>query len=227
MRTTTRLKLAYGALAITDTLLAGSGSRWAHHARFVTKPLLMPVLGASLATDPRAQGSPLRTSTLAGQAAGWAGDVLLLGEGPRAFASGAGSFGVGHLAYLSGMLRQRDRTSPLSANRAARAIAATWAVSGPVMAVAAGRRERFLGPTVLGYSALLSSMTATAQHLSPALPRDARMLTAAGTGLFLLSDSVLGSRTFVLTDPPHRLESVVMATYTAAQLLISEGAARA
>lgn len=227
MRTTTRLKLAYGALAVTDTLLAGSGSRWAHRARFVTKPLLMPVLGASLATDPRAHGSPLRASTLAGQAAGWAGDVLLLGEGPKAFARGAGSFGVGHLAYLSGLARQRDRSVPLGDNRAARAIAATWVVSGPTMAIAAARRDRALGPTVLGYSALLSTMTASAQHLSPTLPRDARMLTGVGAGLFLLSDSVLGSRTFLLADPPQRLESLVMATYTVGQLLISEGAARA
>lgn len=227
MRTTTRLKLAYGALAVTDTLLAGSGSRWAHRARFVTKPLLMPVLGASLATDPRARGSALRTSTLAGQAAGWCGDVLLLGEGPKAFAAGAGSFGVGHLAYISGLARHRDRATPITGNRGARAIAGTWALSGPVMAVAAARKEPALGPTVLGYSALLSTMAASAQHLSPAVPRDARLLTAAGAGLFLLSDSILGSRTFVLPDPPQRLESLVMATYTAAQLLISEGAARA
>lgn len=227
MRTTTRLKLAYGALAVVDTVLAGSGSRWAHRARHVTKPLLMPVLGASLATDPRAQGSPLRASTLAGQAAGWGGDVLLLGDGPKAFAAGAGSFGIGHLAYIGGLARQRDRSTPLTGNRAARAIAGTWALSGPVMALAAARRERSLGPTVLGYSALLSSMAAAAQHLSPEVPRDARVLTAVGAGVFLLSDSVLGSRTFVLSDPPERLESLVMATYTAAQLLISEGAARA
>jgi len=32
---------------------------------------------------------------------------------------------------------------------------------------------------------------------------------------------------FLLKDPPERLESVVMATYTGAQLLLSEAAARA
>lgn len=227
MRTSTRLQLAYGALAATDTLLAGSTSRWAHRARHVTKPLLMPLLGASLATDPAARTSPLRTSTLVAQAAGWGGDVLLLGEGPKAFAAGAGSFGIGHLAYISGLARHRDAGTPITANRVVRAIAGTWAVSGPVMAIAAARKERALGPTVLGYSAVLSSMTAAANHLSPELPRDARLLTAAGAGLFLLSDSVLGSRTFVMTDPPARMESVVMATYTAGQLLLCEGARRA
>jgi hypothetical protein len=38
---------------------------------------------------------------------------------------------------------------------------------------------------------------------------------------------LLGIRKFVLKDPPPGLETAVMATYTAAQFLLSEGAARA
>ncbi|KRB72707.1 hypothetical protein ASE01_21885 [Nocardioides sp. Root190] len=225
MRTSTKWKLAYAALAATDTALAGSAHPWAHRARFLTKPVLMPVLGASLATNPRADGASLRTTTLLGQAAGFGGDVLLLGEGPRSFAAGAGSFGVGHLAYIAGFARNRDE-APHRGNRAVRVVSGAWAASAPVMALAATRQDRSLGPTVLGYSAVLSGMVASAQHLSADLPRSARLLTAAGAGLFLLSDSLLGSRTFLLSDPPHRLEAAVMATYTAGQFLISEGAAR-
>ncbi|WP_028656892.1 MULTISPECIES: lysoplasmalogenase [unclassified Nocardioides] len=226
MRTTTRLKLAYGALAAADTLLAGSRSRWAHRARLVTKPMLMPVLAASLATDERARGARLRSTALTGQAFGWGGDVLLLGEGPRAFSAGARSFGVGHVAYISGFLRHRERSASPLQNQAVRGAAAAWLVTAPAVALAAGRQERALGATVLGYSAVLTSMVAAASHLGPEVPRDACLMTAAGAGLFLLSDSVLGARTFLLQDPPQRLEAVVMATYTAGQLLISEGAAR-
>jgi uncharacterized membrane protein YhhN len=176
-------------------------------------------------TSPHTGGTRLRTTTLLGQAAGFGGDVLLLGEGPRSFAAGAGAFGVGHVAYISGFARHRDPASRRG-NRAVRAAVGAWALSAPVMALAATRTDRALGPTVLGYSAVLSSMVAAAQHLSPDLPRSARVLTAAGAGLFLLSDSMLGARTFLLADPPPRLEAAVMATYTAGQLLISEGAAR-
>lgn len=225
MRTSTKLKLAYAALAATDTALAGTASPWAHRARFVTKPMLMPVLGASLATDPAARGARLRTTTLVAQAAGWGGDVLLLGEGPRAFAAGAGSFGVGHLAHIAGFSRHRD-AGRRHHNRAVRAVAGAWAASAPVMAVAAARQDRALGPTVLGYSAALSGMVAAANHLSPEVPRSARLLIAAGAGLFLLSDSLLGTRTFLLSDPSPRLEAAVMATYTAGQFLICEGASR-
>ena len=52
-------------------------------------------------------------------------------------------------------------------------------------------------------------------------------LTAAGAVLFMVSDTLLGFRKFVLTDAPPALETGVMATYTAAQFLLSEGAARA
>ncbi len=227
MRTPTRLKVAYAAIAALDTLLAGSRRPAAHRLRHLTKPLLLPVLGAALATDPRAEASPLRPTTLAAQCAGWGGDVLLLRHGDRAFAAGATSFGVGHLAYLTGFGSHRDRRTPLAHGGAARAIATLWAVSGPVVAMVAARRNGRLGATVLGYSALLSTTAIASTHLDPALPRDARMLTAAGGLLFLASDTVLGARTFLLPEPSQRLESVVMATYTGAQLLLAEGAARA
>ena len=73
LTTSTKLKLAYVGLAATDTWLSGIADRRAHRARFVTKPLLMPTLAASLVTNPRAADSPLRTSTLAAQARwlGW------------------------------------------------------------------------------------------------------------------------------------------------------------
>ena len=227
MRRSTQLKLAYAALAATDTALAGTRGRWAHRARYLTKPLLLPVLGSALASDDRARTSPLRTTTLAAQVGGWGGDVLLLGDGERAFRGGATAFGIGHLGYVSGFLRHRDRRTPLTAGRTARAIGATWALSGPVVAATAYRRDKALGATLLGYSAMLAGMAATASHLDPALPRDARALTAAGGLLFLASDAVLGARKFLLPDAPARLESVVMATYTGAQLLLAEGAARA
>ncbi|MBM7515648.1 lysoplasmalogenase [Nocardioides nitrophenolicus] len=227
MRRSTKLELAYVALAAADTALAGSGRPWAHRARHVTKPLLLPALGSALATDARAQGSPLRTTTLLAQAGGWGGDVLLLGSGERAFAAGATSFGLGHLAYLTGFRRHRDRRTPMAGSRAARVVALLWAASGPVVAARAARQDRRLGGVVLSYSALLATTAAAATHLDPALPRDARLLTAAGGLTFLASDAVLGARTFLLPDAPARLESVVMATYTAAQLLLAEGAARA
>jgi uncharacterized membrane protein YhhN len=226
LKTSTKLKLAYVGLAASDTWLSGSATRWAHRARFVTKPLLMPTLAGSLATDPRAASSPLRTSTLAAQVGGWGGDVALLGEGTRPFLAGAGSFGLGHIAYLVGFLRHRS-SSPVTTALGARAVAGSWVATAPVMALMARRQHRELGGPVFGYATMLAAVVASATHLDPALSPASRRLTAAGAGLFMLSDTLLGIRKFVLTNPPAELETAVMATYTAAQFLLSEGAARA
>lgn len=219
----TQLKLAYVGLAAYDTWLSGSTDPRAHRFRMLTKPLLMPTLMASLITNPRAADSPLRTSTLIAQAGGWGGDLALLGDEPGHFVAGSGSFAVGHAAYISGFLANRSKTR----RPGPKAIAALWASTGPAMAYNASRQDKRLGPTIAGYSATLASMVAASTQLDPALPRSARRLTFLGAAAFMLSDSLLGTRKFVLKDPPARLESAVMATYTAAQFLLSEGAARA
>lgn len=95
------------------------------------------------------------------------------------------------------------------------------------MALGAARSEPVLGPGVLAYAGLLTTMADCAAHLDPALPEDARRAAALGGLAFLTSDTLLGLGHFVLSDPPPILESAVMATYTAAQFLLAEGALRA
>lgn len=222
--TSGRLRTAYVALAAADTWLAGTEGRSAERARRVTKPLLMPTLAGSLVTSRSAAGSPLRTSTLTAEVFGWGGDLALLRHGTIPFAAGTGSFGIGHVAYVAGFVRRRDTSTPLLTRRATKALGLVWLVSAPVMAVGASRTDPVLGPAVAAYSALLTAMAATALHVDGS--RASRRLTGAGALLFLASDTLLGARKFLMTDPPDRLESVVMATYTAAQLMLAEGAAR-
>jgi uncharacterized membrane protein YhhN len=223
VRISTKLKLAYTGLAIADTWLAGSANPTAHRARALTKPLLLPTLMGSLVTDRRAASSPLHTTTLLSQGGGGGGALALMGHGTKPFAIGSGSFAVGHAAYITGFLRNRSSTP----RPGPKAVAGLWAVTAPGMAFGAYRQEKVLGPAIAGYSARLAGTVAAATQLDPALPPSARRVTLLGAGLFMLSDSVLGTRKFLLKNAPPRVESVVMATYTAAQLLLSEGAARA
>ncbi|MGO4255674.1 lysoplasmalogenase [Marmoricola sp. RAF53] len=223
MLTSTKLKLAYAGLAIADSLLSGSANPNAHRARALTKPLLMPTLAASLATNPNAAKSPLRTSTLIAQAGGWGGDVLLMGHSTQTFAAGSGSFALGHAAYITGFRRNRAATP----QPGPKAVAALWAVTAPGMIVGAAKQDKTLGATIAGYSAVLASTVAAATQLDPAMPKAARRLSILGATLFMISDGILGTRKFLLKNPPPQLETAVMATYTGAQFLLSEGAARA
>jgi uncharacterized membrane protein YhhN len=221
--TSTRLKLAYAGVAALDTVLSGAASPRAHRARVLTKPLLMPLLAGSLATAPGS--SSLRTPVLAAQAGGWVGDVFLLSERRKPFLVGTAGFAAGHAAYVSGFARHRASTA-VTQERSTRALAGLWATTAPLVALAARRRER-VGLPVAAYSVTLTSMVISANRLSPTTNPTARRLASAGALLFLASDSMLGLRKFVLSDPPDRLESAVMATYTAGQFLLSEAAANA
>ena len=216
-----RLRLAYAAVAVVDTWLAGGPERTG--TRRLTKPLLMPLLAASLATDPRAATLPLRAPALAAQLAAWGGDVALMRRGTTPFLAGMASFATGHLAYLAGLHRVRAAT-PLWQAPGLRASAVVWGLTAPPLAYAASRRERELGLPVLAYAALLAVLAGATTHLDDGLPASARRLLAAGGWTFLTSDSLLALRSFVLEDPPPILDAAVMATYTLAQLLLSEGA---
>ena len=217
--------MSYVALAAADTWLSGSAAS-AHRWRNVTKPSLMPSLSASLVTALGTHSSPLRKSTLVAQGFGWAGDVALLRNGDTAFLVGAGSFAVGHLAYITGFHRLRRPWTGLGDEKAPILVAALWAVSAPVVATAAAARQPSLGVAVATYSALLATTLVSATRLSDDLPPEVRRLAVGGAALFLVSDTILGARLFLLEDPPAFMERLVMASYAVAQLLLSEAATR-
>lgn len=209
------LKAAYVAAALLDTALAASSSK---QARRFTKPLLMPLLATAV---------PVDGATRTAQAFSWGGDVALLGSGTKPFLAGTASFAAAHASSIRGFARVADPTTTLGSRTSTRSLAAVWLLAAPVLAARAARKDPVLGVAVAAYAGLLVTMAAHALHLDPALPRDSRWLSGAGALLFLVSDTTLAVRTFALEDPDPRLGAVVMATYTAAQLLLAEGAARA
>jgi uncharacterized membrane protein YhhN len=190
-----RATAVYAALAAADTLLAATGHR---RERWLTKPLLMPVLMAG--RDRPAQRA---------LALGAAGDVALLGPGETAFTAGLVSFLAGHLAWIAA-LRQRPGRGYL---RARPALAVPPVAAFGAMNAYLWKRT---GPNripVLVYSAALLAMSLTA--LDSGSPR-----TAAGGALFLTSDTLLALEKFGgLKLPVH--EGLVMATYTTAQAFLA------
>ena len=191
-------KTLYAGLALTDAVLAATGR---DRARRVTKPLLMPVLGAS--SDRPSQRA---------LALGWGGDVALLGSSPAAFTTGLASFLVGHAAWIAavrgrpggGLLRRRPA--------AAVPYALAWAGLNGYLWSRTGR-DRL---PVLAYSGALAAMALTA--LDSGDPR-----TAAGGALFMASDSLLALERFGGVHLPLH-EGLVMASYTAAQALLASDA---
>jgi uncharacterized membrane protein YhhN len=195
VRVTRRATVVYVALAATDTLLAAAGR---DRQRWLTKPLLMPVLMAG-------RDRPTQRAL----ALGGVGDMALLGSGEAAFTAGLVSFLAGHVAWIIA-LRQRPRGGRL---RARRALAAPQvAVFGAMNAYLWKRTGKDRLPVLVYSSALLAMSLAALDSGSPR--------TAAGGALFLASDTLLALEKFGgLHVPAH--EGLVMATYTSAQALLA------
>ena len=192
---TRRATVVYVALAATDALLAATGR---DRQRWLTKPLLMPVLMAG-------RDRPTQRAL----ALGGAGDMALLGGGETAFTAGLVSFLAGHVAWIIA-LRQRPRGGRL---RARSALAASQvAVFGAMNAYLWKRTGKDRLPVLVYSSALLAMSLAALDSGSPR--------TAAGGALFLASDTLLALEKFGgLHVPAH--EGLVMATYTSAQALLA------
>ncbi len=214
---------AYAALAVLDTGLAGLSSPAAHQVRMVTKTLLMPALGMATHRAAAGRTSGLVRGVQVGQAFSWAGDVALQFRGDRNFLIGLGSFFAAHSAYIATFVSARDPEARLTAPGDV-AAALTWAIAGPALAVAASRQNRALSVPVAAYAAVLTAMFATSTTLDRSIPAPARHRIVAGTALFLLSDTLLAAAKFLRPASSPVWGSAVMATYTAGQFLIADGA---
>lgn len=190
-----RWTAAYAVLAAADTLLAATGRSAPRRA---TKPLLMPLLAVEADRPTR------RALALSG-----VGDVALLGRGPVAFRVGLAAFLAAHGAWAAalrsrpggGRLRRRPLLGAPHVAAWAALNAVLWRRTGP---------DR--GP-VLAYSAALTAMALVAADTGD--PR-----ATAGGVLFMASDGLLALERFAGVELPAG-EGLVMATYTAAQALLS------
>lgn len=205
---------AYGVLAIADAALAAGPRR---RARLVTKPLLMPMLVT------RSLRSPGRPAPVVALACSWGGDLALMGTGRGRFLTGVGMFFAAHVAYVSAF-RSRSSAAVLASGGRRRFLAVGGLAAG-AMALAAAREDRVLAAPIAVYGAALATMVAAAAAVDEDRGRD-RVL--GGAALFLVSDVLLGVRTFLVGEEgePSVLEGAVMATYTAGQWLISDGLTR-
>jgi uncharacterized membrane protein YhhN len=190
-----RATVVFVALAAADTLLAAAGQ---HRRRWLTKPLLMPVL--MMGRDRPAQRA---------LALGWVGDVALLGSSETAFTAGLAGFLASHIAWITA-LRQRPGRGYL---RARPALATPYlAAFGMLNAYLWKRTGTNRIPVTVYSAALLAMSLAALDSGSPA--------TALGGALFLVSDTLLALEKFGGLHLPAS-EGLVMATYTSAQALLA------
>lgn len=214
---TALLIVAAAAAALYQIAFAGrpeGGHDWSGSA-------IKTVSIAALALAGLAGGAP--GLIVFGLALGAAGDFALSRPGKAAFLAGMAAFAGGHLAYaLAFWQRGAALGGPAFgvAQIAALMLVALLLLSTEVWL--APRTGALRGP-VRGYGLIIGAMAATVLLL-PAHGGGA--IIALGSGLFLLSDTLLALRLFVATAPARQrlLGLAVWPSYWLGQSLILTGA---
>jgi uncharacterized membrane protein YhhN len=128
------------------------------------------------------------------------------------------SFLGAHVAYASA-LRARS-SEPLLGTPGRRRFLAAGAAAASGMALAAAREDRAVALPVAGYGITLVTMVAAAAAVDPDRGRGRLLM---GASLFLVSDTLIGVRRFMLPDRAAGLDTAVLATYVAAQWCLADG----
>jgi len=205
---------AAAAVAVVDSVLAAAPRRF-RRARLVTKPALLPAIAVAARAHGRRPSRPLAVAL----GASWVGDVALLSRSEPALLGGVAGFAVAHVGYLAEIRRRFPGPTPQPAGAAVAAGAgAVLAGAGTVLwRQLAGDSRRV---PVLGYAALVTAMGATAVRAGLRTPGPPGRALAAGGVLFVVSDGLVATALFGSRRRPA-VEAAVMATYAAAQALLT------
>jgi uncharacterized membrane protein YhhN len=192
-------------LAVLDWIAVGLGRRT---LEYVFKPATMlPLIGAAIALDPYSDAA--RRWFVVALVFSLVGDVFLMLPNEDLFVFGLGSFLVGHLAYVVGLITAG--INPLALALGVVVVAVLIAVLAPPLVLGARRQDPKLGVPVLVYVLAISAMVACAIG-------SVVVAAIAGALLFYLSDFAIGWSRFVRDFRGSRL--VIITTYHVAQILL-------
>jgi len=183
---------------------------------YVAKPVATLLILAMVCTGPASEPG-YRAGIVTGLVLSTAGDMFLMLRGDH-FVMGLASFLCAHVSYLFAFTR-RERLFSIRWPALVYALPATAAV----LALAPRLPSGLLAPVIV-YATLLAAMAAQAMVLWRRRRDRANAFAAAGGLLFVCSDSLLATETFVIAFAAGPL--LVLTTYWLAQTLIGLSARR-
>lgn len=219
-------QLALGGFAASSATTIYAAATHKRKLEYLAKPLIGPSLIALVVSEQQKQTAKqadaaktdARQQTVLkfALAAATAGDIFMLQpDNEKRVTKGAASFAVMHGAYTANF--RRSGSKPTS--KIVKPLAANWLTAAGLLALKAGT----MAPPLALYGTTLSTMAAHAMSV-PAGSRG-RAAAAGGAGLFVLSDSLVAARRYLAKSElrKRQIETLVLGTYTAAQILLVAG----
>jgi uncharacterized membrane protein YhhN len=211
------LSLLFVFAVIADLIMVAGNN---HTARFITKPLLMPLLLVAYYAQARPHNFYSRMICVA-LLLSWSGDILLMGD-PYAsvfFILGLVAFLMAHIAYIAYFLntlsnkRSYFRQRPIMLLPVAAIVIELLNVLWPSLGV--------MKLPVIVYALVIGTMCAAALWQYKKLNNQASLWFIAGAVSFIISDSLLAINKF-----SHRIDDAgiyIMVTYCFAQYALAKG----
>src|SRR5678810_196324 len=190
--------------------------------RFITKPLLMPLLAIYLLLQTSSVTSALKVWIFLALFFSWLGDILLLFEErePNFFLFGLSAFFVAQVFYIVFFHNIRMREYIRGNALLLLLVIVYYSILISVL-------SPYLGSMTLPvriYGVVLSFMVMLAMHTMLGKNKKAALWMTMGAILFVVSDSLLAFNKFF--SPFNNAGVIIMLTYGLAQLFITEGAVR-
>jgi uncharacterized membrane protein YhhN len=190
--------------------------------RFITKPLLMPLLAIYLLLQTNAVNSNLKVWVFLALFFSWAGDIFLLFEerGSNFFLMGLSAFFAAQVFYIVFFHNIRMREYIRGNALLLLLVIVYYSILVSVL-------SPYLGKMILPvriYGVVLSFMLMLAMHTMLGKNKKAALWMMIGAILFVASDSLLAFNKFFSAFDYAGL--VIMLTYGLAQLFITEGAVK-
>ena len=197
---------------------------------YLSKPLLMPVLGAAFYFGVRAPLRGLYWMVLLALFFSFLGDTfLMLPEqqegGPLFFMLGLGSFLIAHICYIVGFVRYSPSGWAYLKAHPWYALPFLLIFVGMLAFLWQSLPPELQGPVVV-YSFTIAVMGASAVTLFGKAGQGAAITVLCGAVLFMLSDSLIAVNKFRPDVALWQPRLLIMSTYLAAQYLIVSGVCR-
>jgi uncharacterized membrane protein YhhN len=189
---------------------------------FVTKPLLMPILGIYLLAQTNSINSNLKAWIMLALFFSWAGDILLLFEEKNSlfFLLGLSAFFIAQVFYIIFFHNIRMREFIRGNALFLLLVIVYYSILVTVLSPYLGNMKL----PVRIYGVVLSFMLMLAMHTMLGKNKKAALWMMLGAMLFVISDSLLAFDKFVAAF--NYAGIIIMLTYGFAQLFITEGAVK-
>jgi len=205
-------------VALTVNIIGGESGN--EMLKYISKPLLMPLLAGYFIYSTKGFSNSLIRWVLSALFFSWAGDVLLMFQEKDSlfFMLGLSAFLLAHVFYIIAFQSIRSREGIKLRPMLLAIVIAYYAGLIYLLYPKLGDMRM----PVMVYGIVISIMFMLAMHLLFIKNATAGKLMMAGALLFVISDSVLAINKFY--QPFNGAGIVIMITYGLAQLLIVHGA---